>query len=132
MTRSLQRTAFASLVLSFVAMVGCEAKPTPVYPVQGTVTMDGKPLPEGQVCFRTVATGALEQFDVKNGAFAGKAQAGERRVEVFAFRTRTGDFNGMKGEVKENLIPARYNTDSKLQATVTPEGPNEFKFDLKK
>ena len=73
----------------------------------------------------------LEHFDVKNGEFAGKAQQGERRVEVYAFKTRTGNFSGMKGEVQENLIPARYNLESKLNATVTPAGPNEYAFELK-
>jgi hypothetical protein len=129
MTRSFSRAAVAVAFLSFI---GCAAKPAPVYPVQGTVSVNGKPLADGQVCFRTVETGVLEQFDVKSGTFTGKAQPGERRVEIFAFKVRTGNFSGMKGEVQENLIPARYNTDSKLHATVTPAGPNEFAFDLKK
>jgi hypothetical protein len=132
MTRSLRRAAVVAAFLSFFSIVGCSDKPVPVYPVHGTVSIDGKPLADGQVCFRTVDTGALEQFEVKNGAFTGRAQAGERRVEIFAFKVRTGNFSGMKGEVQENLIPARYNTNSKLQANVTAEGPNEFAFDLKK
>ena len=31
---------------------------------------------------------------------------------------------------KESLIPPRYNMDSTLTAKVTPEGPNQFTFEL--
>ena len=95
------------------------------------MTHDGHPLAEGTVYFKTAQTGAIDTFPVKDGKFEGTAEVGERRVEISAYRTKTGNFNGMKGEVKENLIPAPYNVNSKLTATVTPDGPNTFQFDVK-
>jgi hypothetical protein len=95
--------------------------------VQGTVTLDGEPLAEGEVYFSTVQTGEIDTFPVKNGKFAGKALAGTRRVEVVAYRTIpiAGE---MGGEVQENLIAAEFNSASKLTAVVSATGVNQFSF----
>ena len=101
------------------------------YPVSGTVTLDGKPVTEnGLVYFKTIATGAIDGFDIKSGTFSGLTEPGERRVEIAVFAIKTVDLNGMKGETRESLIPDRYNMESTLTANVTPEGPNQFKFEL--
>src|SRR5947207_1494492 len=104
----------ATLLVVFLALsaFGCGKSGPKVVPVSGTVTLDGRPLAEGLISFKTIQTGAVEAFDIKDGEFQGNAQAGDRRVEICLYRTITGDFNGMKGEVKENLIPARYNLES--------------------
>jgi len=131
MTWLRQWTASAVIVLILVVTFGC-GKPGPkVVTVSGTVMYDGQPLAEGTIYFKTPATGAIDTLPVKDGKFEGNAEVGERRVEINAYRTKSQDFNGMKGEVKENLIPARYNADSKLTATVTAEGPNTFQFEVK-
>lgn len=100
------------------------------YPVSGTVTLDGQPLAEGLITFKTIATGAIESIDIKDGKFAGRAEPGDRRVEVYFFRMKTQDIDGMKTEIKENVIPARYNTESTLTKNVAPDGPNQFTFEL--
>lgn len=124
-------TASAVVVLILVAQIGCGKAGPKVVTVSGTVTYDGQPLAEGTVYFKTPETGAINSLPVKNGKFEGNAEVGERRVEINAYRTKSQDFNGMKGEVKENLIPTRYNADSKLTATVTADGPNTFQFEVK-
>ena len=99
--------------------------------VSGTVTLDGQPLSEdGLIYFKTIATGAIDAIDIKGGKYRGSAEPGDRRVEIVVYRIKTVDIDGMKGESKENLIPARYNMDSKLSAKVTPGGPNQFAFEL--
>ncbi len=132
MTQSQRWAASAALFLVLVALIGCgksESKPKSVL-VSGTVTMDGKPLTEGTVYFKTVQTGAFDTLIVKDGKFEGDAEVGVRRVEVNAYRTKTIK-DAMGGEVKENRIPARFNADSTLAATVTADGPNTFKFEVK-
>ena len=99
-------------------------------PVSGTVTLDGQPLAEGVIYFKTIEKGSSEPCDIQGGEFKGQAEAGDRRVEICQFRTTVQDANGMKTEIQENLIPARYNTESTLTAKVTPAGPNQFKFEL--
>ncbi len=116
-----------------VMLGGCGSGEPPApkkYPVSGKVTQDGKPLPEGTILFKTVAAGSVQSMDIKDGEFRGEAEAGDRRVEINAYRVITGDFNGMKGEVQESLIPPRYNTASTLTAKVTAGGANQFTFEV--
>lgn len=133
MARRFCCASMAFFSLSILATAGCESGSQPkMYPVAGTVSVDGQPLAEGIVNFKTTETGALETLNVRDGKFEGKAKEGERRVEIYSFRTKTQDIGGMKAEVKENLIPAQYNLESKLTAKVTPAGPNQFKFEVSK
>ena len=119
-----------------IVAVGC-GQGTAAYegvPVKGTVTLDGKPLDEGEIQFKTVATGALDTIPIQAGQFSGTAQAGQKRVEIFAFKTAAPPPSTVPGpppEVqKTNYLPARYNTASTLSAEVKSAGPNEFKFEV--
>ncbi len=101
------------------------------FPVTGTVLLNDKPLPQGVVYFKTVATGAFESFDVKDGKFAGKAEQGERRVEICVYeQVPAKPDDPMSQATQRNTIPARYNTESELTAKVDPSGPNEFTFKM--
>lgn len=114
-------------VVLLVAASGC-AKPGPkLYPVSGSVTLDGQPLTEGTVYFKTIATGEVDTLPVKDGKFVGQAVEGPRRVEVVAHRLIpvAGE---MGGEVQESLIARRFNFESTLTAEVTAAGPNTFEF----
>ncbi|MBN9118913.1 MAG: hypothetical protein J0I06_07100 [Planctomycetes bacterium] len=130
MTHLRRRAAGAALFLVLAALIGCGKSGPKLVPVSGTVTYDGQPLPEGTVYFKTAQTGAMDTLPVKDGKFEGSAEVGERRVEVTAYRTKVQDLNGMKGEIKESLVPARFNANSTLTATVKADGPNTFKFDV--
>ena len=131
----LRSQSYALLGLLCLLLSGCQSgKPgePKKYPVSGTVTLDGQPVNEnGLIYFKTVATGTIDGFEIKAGKFSGRTEPGERRVEIEVFQVTVKDFNGMKGESRDSLIPASYNTDSKLTATINPAGPNEFKFELK-
>jgi hypothetical protein len=100
-------------------------------PVSGTVKCDGKPMADGTIYFKTPTTGAFEQLAIKDGKFEGQAAVGERRVEVTAYKTTIQGTDAMKGEVQESLVGTDYNTNSKLTATVTEQGPNSFAFEVK-
>jgi len=121
-------------VLAVCAFVGCGASKPKLCPISGTVTLDGKPLDAGLIYFKTIESGAIHNFQIEGGAFAGETDAGERRVEIYCYvaKKQEVNLNGMKGELQENIIPPRYNLESKLTATVTREGPNQFKFELTK
>jgi hypothetical protein len=122
----------AALAAIAVGVVGCAKENAPArYPVSGTVTLDKKPLEKGMIFFQVIATGEMDAMPVENGAFSGRTGEGERRVEVVSEVSRgEKDFGGMKGEFRENIIPAKYNVDTTLKATVTAAGPNTFTFDL--
>lgn len=129
MSRHVPRVGFCLLVLSLLVSLGCGGQGVQRYPVSGTVTLDGKPLAKGTVYFKTVQTGALDTLPVEDGKFEGLAEKGERRVEINAYRSRT--ISGpMGGEVQENLIAGRFNTESTLTATVSPTAPNTYQFEV--
>lgn len=120
-------------VLICLTIAACQSGPPEAkkYPVSGTVILDGKPLiDDGMIYFKTIATGDIDAIEIRDGEFHGSAVPGDRRVEIVAYRVSMQDLNGMKGEVKESLILPRYNLDSTLTAKVTPEGPNQFTFEL--
>ncbi len=118
--------------LAFSPALGCssstsKAKATPV---KGVVTLDGKPLADGEVSF--LLTGeAPTTFPVKDGAFSGDAYAGSNKVELRSYKSGpplATDPN--KAPTKMNYIPDRFNTTSKLTAEVVAGGANDFKFDI--
>ena len=128
MLRNMRRIAVFALALS---LLGC-GKPAPkLIPVSGTVTMNGKPLADGVVYFKTIATGEFEEMPIQDGKFSGNALPGERRVEINSYKVTIQGTGEMVGEVKENTISPAYNTNSTLSATVKPEGPNTFEFAVK-
>ncbi len=131
MTAQLPRPFAPFVLFALLAVTGCGKSGPVLAPVSGTVTFDGKPLAEGTLYFKTIETGALESMTIKDGKFEGRAEVGERRVEVNAYQTKALKDDLMKGEIKINLVAEQYNFDSKLKATVTASGPNEFRFDVK-
>lgn len=124
------------LVLSLAVLVaaglaGCSKGGPSRAPVRGTVTLDKKPLADGQIVFVTPGK-APEALPIANGAFDGSVEVGERKVEILAYKDAPGV--KMDGEPdtpsKVNYLPTRYNSASQLTATVKPEGTLDLKFDL--
>jgi hypothetical protein len=124
----------SALFLLAIASVlaGC-SKPEQTVEVSGKVTLDEKPLAEGEIYFVTAGL-PPEIMAVKEGNFAGKAQAGQRRVEVYAYRQAqlppTATVQPTT-PARENFVPERYNSASVLKEEVKKTGPNQFQFDLK-
>ena len=133
--------SWSSMTLLIFAMLGIGCTRTgrqepPLYPVAGTVVLDGKPLPEGTIFFITVSLGRTERVPIKDGTFSGKVAAGERRIEFSVIKDVPYSGPAMPGipsptTVPGETLPSAFNADSSYSATVTPEGPNEFDFELK-
>src|SRR5262245_38062367 len=126
--RSVVRLAGLALV---GLLVGCSSEP-PRYKGSGTVTLDGQPVPEGDIHFRsTDGRWGAEVGKVQDGRFELLAMAGAKRVEISASRVIPGGARGGGGEpVPEEYIPEEYNARSTLQAEVKTSGPNVFEFKL--
>ncbi len=122
------------LGMACLVLLGCGQRATvdKAYPVSGTVTLDGSPMPDGEIRFWAVEKGDFQTVPIKDGKFKGEAKAGKRKVEICAFRMGQDKvMSGLKVEgTRENIIPAKYNTQSKLTAEVKADGPNEFKFEI--
>lgn len=112
---------------------GGDAGPKGV-PVSGTVTLNGKPLPEGEVMFEPAdGKGAPEQALVKDGTFSGTVVPGAKKVRITSWREGSGRKDAAMGGAapKEQFIPKRYNTDSTLTVTVEAGKPQLPPFELK-
>lgn len=135
-------TRVVLLSVSLLAL-GCGGDAPDLAPAGGTVTHDGTPLADADVLFIPEAggpaavgrTGADGKFQLTTGGSAG-AVIGKHKVAVQAAAENSegqsvvegGEFIG---EIKSR-IPVTYgNYDmSGLTAAVTPDGENNFTFDL--
>jgi len=131
----MRSVSVTSFLLLAIILSGCGPKvPVPV-PVHGKVTLDGKPLAEGQIVF--ITPGQVPEFiDIRDGTYDGRAKWGPRRVEVAAYRPYQipadipKSMHALMEGGKENYLPDRYHTKSTLTAEILADGPNEFNFEL--
>jgi hypothetical protein len=134
--------ALAAMVLSLAVMMGCGGEKQPrLVALEGTVTLDGKPLTEGNIRFLpapgtsgTVMAGAK----IADGRFTIPAEKGatpgKYRVEIGASRPSGRKVpHPVSEQPMDELVqflPERYNLQSTLTAEVTAESPNRFEFAL--
>jgi hypothetical protein len=125
--------ALFTLVALGTAGCSCE-RVVPKTEVKGTVTVDGQPLADGDVIFKTPATASIDVLKVTGGQFAGPAEIGKRNVEIYAYKTvpmQPGSPGYDPAGLKVNTLPDKYNARTELSADVVQGGDNSFKFDLK-
>lgn len=119
---------------AFLMACGCGGSVTKGVPVNGTVNLNGKPLPEGEVLFEPAdGKGAPEQALVKDGKFSGSVTPGAKKVRITSWREgkRPADAVMGGGAVREQYLPKKYNTETTLTVTVEAGGGELPAFDLK-
>ena len=127
------------VVFALVLVVGCNGNDGR-QALEGTVTLDGEPLAEGNVSFRPMPgtkspTAGGRIVDGKFSILPEKGlSAGTFRVEITASR-KTGRKvmdPVLRTEVDETeqFIPERYNRQSELTRPIITDGPNQFTFEL--
>jgi len=108
--------------------------------VEGNVTLDGQPLHQAQIEFIPKPGTAAPTVggDIVNGKFAippdkgpllGKYQVKIIKSGPTGRKVRDLRSNAMIDEYGQ-LLPAKYNEQTELEAEVTSGGPNSFKFTL--
>ena len=140
-----------------LAVIGCSRSrdDLPREPVAGTVTMDGKPLPEGTIQFyptgdpsKTAVVG--ENAEIKEGNFSLPREdglvPGTYKVSISHAELKEAKPK-VKGKIKTppptsltipsrtkelgpEQIPARYNSKSELKAEIPRGGTKDLKYDL--
>lgn len=105
--------------------------------VKGTVTLDGQPVPAGNVTFvkQDEANPAREGAVISNGKFQAKIPPGKYKLElngqkVTGSRTQKNfDGNDDVLPLSSEMFPDIYNTQSTLIEDIKP-GPQPIKLDL--
>jgi hypothetical protein len=146
-------TRFPLALILALAAIGCSRSrdDLPREPVAGTVTMDGKPLPEGTIQFyptgdasKTALVG--ENAEIKEGGFSipredglipgtykvsiSHAELKEAKPKVKTPPLTNTSIPSRTKELGPELIPARYNTKSELKAEIPRGGTKDLKFGL--
>ncbi|MCR9118941.1 MAG: hypothetical protein NXI22_18565 [bacterium] len=134
MTERLKIGIFALTTIALASFVGCDSGPT-LYSVSGTVTFDGKPIPQGDIIFHsTDPDGHPYSAKIVDGKFSGKVEPGLKRVAITAMRnhptkTKQGIEPGTTEPVVEQYIPAEYNVETTLTQEIMP-GSNDLQLNL--
>ncbi|MEQ9067108.1 MAG: hypothetical protein RLO18_10305 [Gimesia chilikensis] len=121
----------ACLLLLCGICQACGSSDGPVMaPVKGDVTIDGTPLPQGDIIFEPAdGKGSASAGVIQQGHFEFSSSVGRKKVLIFASR-KTGKKGDFGEDVMESYIPKKYNTDSELIGEVSPDADNKFVFHL--
>lgn len=122
------------LVSLLAAVAGCGPSGPATFPVSGTVTFNGEPIPNdhnGYITFvpddKSIGPVATRILD---GKYSLRTQEGKHTVQIKASRF-VGPMNQVMGLTpKEQYIPVKYNDQSELQAEIKPIDNNEYNFPL--
>lgn len=134
MQRVYLRVFLAVLAVAFILpQLGCGGADGPeMGDVQGTVTLEGQPLPGAQVIFQPTngrpSTGITDdqgKYELQFTTDRSGALAGSHQVKITTAIDLPDDTRAAE------VVPAQYNRQSDLVREVKP-GPNTIDFDLEK
>jgi len=118
------------LVATLCLAMGCGPSRPKTYPVSGTVSFDGKPVPEGDIILRAAdGHSAPAAGKIKDGEFHLEATAGQKKVEIRAAH-KVARVEGAMGDEYQDYLPPEYNSKTTLTAEVKEQGENHFDFPL--
>lgn len=134
--RSFLPSCFLVCAIILPILVGCGGNGR--ISVEGIVTLDGQPLEQGSIEFDPLpgTPGPTAGGEIVNGKFAIPAARGPLAGR-FTVRIKSAGLTGRKilnprknAMVDEfaQRLPAKYNSESRLQAEVTSSGLNRFEF----
>ncbi len=139
--RPSRRVLALGSLLCFSALIGCGGPATDRVPVAGEVTIDGQPLDRGSIEFHpdgeegTVTGGVIREGTFEIPATQG-AKPGKYSVRIFAssggVEAEPDEPPGpeAEGQVAEERIPAKYNTETELSADIGEQGAVDLRFEV--
>jgi hypothetical protein len=135
-----------TLPLALLLVTGCGDKSSsvdllPRLAVSGSVSLDGKPMPEGRIVFEPTADikgpTAIAVADIKDGKYViDRAQGpvpGKHKVAITSRPSHTIGVDDMPGTAPKReaeKIPSRYNTKTTLTKDISADSPNQFDFEV--
>jgi hypothetical protein len=126
------------VLVAGLMLVGCgSGSQAPKYVIKGNVTLDGKPLESGRIDLTpTDDKGTTAGGEIKNGKYEVRILFGPKTVRIISekivgkIKMDPNDPQSAEGDVKEQIIPARYNTNTELKVDVQEKSPTIQNFDL--
>lgn len=130
----------ALLVLGLcVLLVGCgDSNPLERQPVTGEILLDNVPIANGTIEFSPVGEGTSSGAVLQEGKFEIPATKGLPpgdylvRISAYNEEAEAVDLPGESNKVAEELIPAKYNTESEITFTVKADSENVFNLNVEK
>jgi hypothetical protein len=132
------------VLLTSVLMTGCSQKQSEyrslgLVEVTGTITLDDKPLDGVSVDFQKPGEGGSQGITNVNGYYRlmfnsekSGVTPGEKKVRITSVSHREDNAVPAEGQpAPTEKIPAKYNRETILSATVTQKKSQTFNFDLK-
>jgi hypothetical protein len=92
--------------------------------ISGNVTLDGTPIPNGQIHFLDQQTQVPAAAGIRNGKYSVSIEPGEKSVKVFAekiigkIQRDPSQPNGEMIDQTEQYVPEKFNVKSELKITV--------------
>jgi hypothetical protein len=125
------KLSWLALGAAALLLVGCGASGPRTYKVVGTVTLDGKPLPDGDIQFLPQDRAlSIDGGRIEDGEFEFEAKPGTKKVSIRAARPAPG-LKAVNGDpINVDYIPERYNAKTTLTAEVAATDQNQFEFKL--
>lgn len=132
--------SWSFLIIGAIALLGgCGAKnELNRQPISGTVTLDKEPVANGTIRFEPLEKGVAAGATISQGKYNIPAErglpAGEYLVRISAAGA-TGPVEEAPGDsskLAEELIPAKYNSNSELKVSVKVGDRNPYDFNLSK
>jgi len=140
-TQFAEAIARIALVAGLIAISGCGSDGLGRVPVEGTVTVDGAPMPSGSIVFVPAdgTKGPKAAAIVENGQFSLEREvgpvAGSHVVKVYESEPAAGPLDDPVAfaaappeTARGNPIAPNYNEASVLRATTTEGEPNQLTF----
>ena len=123
-----------NIAIVLLIILGCGPREAAPVSVRGVVTLDGKPLPDGQISFITLGK-VPNVIPIMDGRFEGEVPPGAKRVEIAAYcpaEITPDQLLGRPpspGATVKNYLPVCYHAQSTLTATIG-DTPMDLEFSL--
>jgi hypothetical protein len=118
-------------ILAVVALCAGCAPASDMVEVSGEVTWNGMPVPNGMIVLQPVDPKTPPAGgQIRDGKYQLRSKPGKMRVQIEAVRATNQVDPATGTPLGEMYIPARYNTQTSLEAEISSDGANRFDFPL--
>ncbi|MDR3197076.1 MAG: hypothetical protein LBU34_04320 [Planctomycetaceae bacterium] len=119
----LRQLLIVSVLLPVLFLSSCSSNERGTI-ISGNVTLDGTPIPNGQIHFLDQQTKVPVAAAIRNGKYSVSIESGEKSVKVFAEKIvgkiprDPAQPSGEMIDKTEQYVPKKFNTNSELTVTV--------------